>query len=123
MEYTMRKLCSKDIFPMSKIIDKIGFSELKTCFESDKVRQLAKQGDTKALETAGMAVMFDIGGIIIGNLQYCETEINNFLADLTGLTVEEIRNVSLADFAEMIIELVKKDEFRDFIGVVSKLFK
>jgi hypothetical protein len=105
---------------MSKIISKIGFSELKTCFESDAVRQMAKKKD---VEAAGMAVMFDIGGIIIGNLPKCETEIYNFLADLTGLTVNQIQEASLADFAEMIVELVRKDEFKDFIGVVSKLFK
>lgn len=116
----MRKLCSKDIFPMSKIISKIGFSELKTCFESDAVRQMAKKKD---VEAAGMAVMFDIGGIIIGNLPKCEKEIYDFLSDLTGLKIDEIREASIADFAEMVIELVKKDEFKDFIGVVSKLFK
>lgn len=116
----MRKLCSKDIFPMSKIISKIGFSELKTCFESDSVKRMVKDKD---VEGAGMTIVIDIAGIIIGNLSKCETEIYSFLADLTGLKVEEIRNASLAEFAEMIIELVKKDEFKDFIGVVSKLFK
>ena len=116
----MRKLCSKDIFPMSKIISKIGFSELKTCFESDSVQKMVKKKD---VEAAGMAVMIDIAGIIIGNLSKCETEIYSFLADLTGLKVVDIQEASLAEFAEMIIDLVKKDEFKDFIGVVSKLFK
>lgn len=105
---------------MSKIISKIGFSELKTCFESDSVMKMVKKKD---VEGAGMAVMIDIAGIIIGNLPKCEIEVYNFLSDLTGLGDDEIREASLAEFAEMIVELVKKEEFRDFIGVVSKLFK
>lgn len=105
---------------MSKIISKIGFSELKTCFESDSVQRMVKKKD---VEAAGMAVMIDIAGIIIGNLPKCENEIYAFLSDLTGLTVEQVQEASLAEFAEMILGLVQKDEFKDFIGVVSKLFK
>lgn len=105
---------------MSKIISKIGFSELKTCFEGESVQKMVKKKD---VEGAGMAVMLDIAGIIIGNLPKCETEIFNFLADLTGLSAKEIQEASLAEFAEMVIELVQKEEFRDFIKVVSKLFK
>lgn len=116
----MRKLCSKDIFPMSKIISKIGFSELKTCFESDSVQKMVKKKD---VEAAGLAVVIDIAGIIVANLPKCETEIYSFLADLTGLTVDQLQNASIAEFAEMIVELVSKEEFKDFISVVSKLFK
>jgi hypothetical protein len=71
----------------------------------------------------GISVAFDIGGVILSNLPKCETEIYSFLASVTGLKVKEIEEASMADFAEMIITLVQKDEFKDFIGVVSRFLK
>lgn len=120
MKYEIRNLCSKDIFPMSKILSKIGFAQLKECFEADEIKKISKSKD---VEVVGMTVMMNFAGIIIGNLPNCETELYKFLSDLTGAKVEELKEISLADFAELIIEIVKKDDFKDFIGVVSRLFK
>lgn len=121
MKYELRNLCSKDIFPMSKILTKIGLTELKTSFEGDQVLNLIKGG--KNIETIGVSVALNIAGIILTNLSCCETEIYRFLSDLTGAKVEELKECSLADFAELIVGIVQKDEFKDFIGVVSKLSK
>ena len=127
MEYTFRQLTSKDIFPMSKIISKIGIKEFKECFESDAVKTLVKNAskDGKNADTSavGLAVMIDIAGVILSHLGECERDIYAFLASVTGLKVSEIENASMSDFAEMIISLVQKEEFKDFIGVVSRLFK
>jgi hypothetical protein len=126
MEYTFRQLTSKDIFPMSKIISKIGIKEFKECFESDAVKALVKKaGKDKEADTSavGFTIVIDIAGVILSHLPDCEKDIFNFLASVTGLKVSEIENASMADFAEMIIELVKKEDFKDFIGVVSRLFK
>ena len=46
--YELRDLCSKDIFPMFKIISKIGVKEFKKCFESDEVKQMIASGGTDA---------------------------------------------------------------------------
>lgn len=121
MEYTFRTLTSKDIFPMSKIISKIGIKEFKECFQSDAVKAMVKgKGDTNAV---GFAVMLDVGGVILSHLPDCEKDIYNFLSSVTGLKVSEIENASMGDFAEMVITLVQKEEFKDFFGVVSRLFK
>ena len=36
---------------------------------------------------------------------------------------KEIAELDMVTFTEMIVAFFKKDEFKDFIGVVSKLFK
>ena len=123
MEYTFRQLTSKDIFPMSKIISKIGIKEFKECFESDAVKALIKKGGKANADAVGLAVMLDIGAIILSNLPKCEADIFNFLSSITGLEVKEIEQASMADFADMVITLVQKEEFKDFISVVSRLFK
>lgn len=121
MKYEIRNLCSKDIFPMSKILSKIGFAQIKTVFESDEVKKLAKCADN--VEAVGMTVMIDLVGIIVNNLPKCEEEIYNFLSGLTGAKVEELKEISLAEFAELIVKIVENNDFKDFIGVVSRLFK
>ena len=48
-------------------------------------------------------------------------EIYSFLADLSGLSVKDIQELDMAVFAEMIVELIMRDEFKDFFSAVSKL--
>lgn len=120
MKYTVRNLCSKDIFPMSKVLSKIGITNIKTAFEGDEIKKLIKGKD---VESVGMAVTMNIAGMILENLPSCENELYKFLSDLTGTKIEELKEDSLADFAELIIAIVQKEEFKDFFKVVSKLFK
>lgn len=124
MKYELRTLNATDIFPMSTILSKIGIGEFKRCFESDDVKKLIKTGGKGGNEgVVGLAIALDIGGVILGNLHKCENDIYSFLARIANVTVEEIKTLSMGEFAEMIIEVVKKPEFADFFLVVSKLFK
>ena len=123
MKFELRTLNATDIFPMSTIISKVGINEFKKCFESDEIKKLIK-GQGKGNETAvGIAVALDIGGVILGNLHKCENDIYTFLRRIANVDVKEIKALSMGEFAELIIEVVKKPEFKDFFSVVSKLFK
>lgn len=123
-DYTLRPLCSKDVFPMFRIISAIGIKEFRACFESDEIKRVAANGEGNPDYTAvGIGVFLDIAGIIVGNLPKCETDIYNFLVNISNLSRKEVEDMPLADFAQMIIDVVQKPEFKDFIGVVSKLFK
>ena len=121
----MRQLTSKDIFPMCQIIKKIGIDEFKQCFSTpEALKMVTEDGGTgKVANQIGISIMFDIVSIIVGNLPKCKDEIYNFLASLTGSSSKELEELSLADFTQLIVDLVQKEEFKDFIGVVSKLFK
>lgn len=110
----LRTLTSKDIMPMCRILSKIGVKEFKDAFADIDVT-----ADTSAI---GMGIVFEIGDVILSHLPDCEKDVYAFLADLTGETVDALREMSLADFAQLIIDLVQKDEFKDFFKVVSKLF-
>lgn len=123
MKFELRTLNATDIFPMSTIISKIGINEFKKCFESDEIKKLIK-GQGKGNEAVvGVAVALDIGGVILGNLHKCENDIYSFLGRIANVKVDEIKALSMGEFAELIIEVVKKPEFRDFFSVVSRLFK
>ena len=115
--YELRKLEAKDIAPMASLINKIGWKEFKTVFQSGDGK------DMTDLTALGMTVAFDIVGVVLANYEKCQQDVFNFLSSLSGMKPKQIESLSPAEFAEMVISVVKKEEFKDFFTVVSKLFK
>lgn len=126
--YELRELQSKDMFLMLKLLNKIGIKEVKTVFESDSVKDKIKNmknGGSKEdmASVVGLSVALEIAGIVLENIPSCETEIYSMLSAISGMKPKAIQELSPAVFAEMIIEIFQKDDFRDFFKVVSKFFK
>lgn len=122
MKYELRKLAAPDIFSVSAIISKIGVSEIKNCFSSDDVKKLISKNKKTDTIAVGIAISLEIGNVILSNLPRCENEIYAFLANLANVTIEDIRKLSMGEFFEMIVAVIQKEEFKDFFGVVSRLF-
>ena len=123
-KYELRRLNASDIFMMSKILSSIGIKEFRKCFDSEKIGELVKGTKTEdAAAKVGVAVMFDIAGIVLDNLPSCEKYVYAFLANLSGLQADEIAALPMAEFAEMVVDVIKKEDFRDFMKVVSRSFK
>ena len=128
--YTFRLLGAPDIFLMAKIISNIGIKEFKACFESDGIKELIQQmmakeekSEESNIVSVGVGVAVEIASVILGNLPKCEKDIYQMLSQTSNLSVEEIKAPGNATmFLEMVIDFIKKEEFRDFIKVVSKLF-
>lgn len=141
--YTLRALTAEDIFPMINIVRKIGLHEIKNILNEETVNKIVgnvvgmvskqrstadENGDdnTNSMAAIGVSVLptlLDVADIVLGNVSKCETDLYKFLASLSGLAVDDIKKLSLADFAEMILDVVQKDDFKDFFKVVSKRFK
>ena len=132
--YKFRLLGAPDIFLMSKIIGKIGVNEFKACFEADGIKDLVanmfvdqkKDGENAepSIVSVGASVFLEMANTICSNLPKCETEIYQLLSQTSNLTVDEIKAPGNAVmFFEMVIDFIKKDEFKDFIKVVSKFLK
>ena len=127
--YTFRKLGAPDVFLMFKIIGKIGLNEFMAVLGNggivDVVKNMTaeeKNADSGAM-VAVAAVALDIAHVILGNIGKCEKEIYQLLSQTSNLSVEEITAEGNAVmFLEMVIDFVQKDEFPDFIKVVSSLF-
>lgn len=135
MDFELRELKSCDIFPMFKIMGKIGFKDLKERLTVDKVKEmmnLVKQDEkqdgqentSEDLQTIlGFNVIFEVLDIILSNLPSCENEIYAFVSSLSGMTQKQVKDLPMVTFTEIIIAIIKKDEFKDFFKVVSGLFK
>ena len=130
--YTFRKLGAPDIFLMTKIVSKIGINELKTCFDSDGMKNMIlnvfakeqEEGAETSLINVGISVSLDIANTIFANLPKCENDIYQLLSQTSNLSVDEIKAPGNAVmFFEMMIDFIKKEEFKDFFKVVSGLFK
>ena len=125
--FTFRKLNSTDTFLMFKILGKIGINELTKSFDAKEIKALVESNKDKGSEEAtaavGMSVILGMANLIISKLPYCEEDIYQMLSNTSDLSVEKIKSLDFVTFAEMVISFIKKEEFKDFIKVVLKLFK
>ena len=72
----------------------------------------------QAVAAIGMKIVLDVAALLVGKLPECEKEIYAFLASLTGKKEKEITAMPIADFYNMILDVFKQEDFRDFFGQV-----
>lgn len=130
--YTFRPLGGEDVFLMFKIIGKIGVKEFNACFENEGIKHLvaglmgekmSNADDADSVSVTYISVILEVADVLFNNIAKCETEVFQMLSQTSNLSVAQVKKLPLAQFTEMVIDFIKKDEFRDFIKVVSKLFK
>lgn len=125
--YTFRTLQATDVFLMFKILGKIGINEFAECFGKESVQKMfstltGEQAVANFTQTMGIAITLEVVNVILGNLPKCEQEIFQMLSNTSNLSVEQVKKLDFPTFTAMVIDFVKKDEFKDFIKVVSGLF-
>ena len=124
--YELRRLTADDIFPMFQILSKVGIKEFKNCFDSPEIKSIISntaEGEKVDVNAVGLTVVMDIVGILMTNLPKAKDDIYLLLSQISGLKVKEVAALPMNDFVQMIIDVIQKDEFKDFFQVVSKLFK
>ena len=123
MDFNLRKLTAKDIFPLSTILSKIGVKEFKDAFNNIDMKAFAGTKDEDLATKVRASVILDIVGIIRSNLAKCEGEIYAFLASVTGMKKAEIAELDFGDFMDLIVAIAKKEEFSDFFKRASTLLR
>lgn len=113
--YELRPLVATDMGAICKIISAIGIRQFKDCFKLEDF----KGGN---IEEVGFGVVFELAGIVVANIPKAEEEIQAFLASVTGMKLSDVKKMPFADYGELIIAVVTKDDFKDFFGRVMKLF-
>ena len=112
--YTLRKFSDGDLFPILKILKKIGIKDCKEAF---------MQGETgeATLKQVGLLTAFDIADILIGNLTKVEEEVYSLYAEMSGLSVEEIKEMEFGTLPLMILDSINEVKNTSFFKVLSKL--
>ena len=126
-KYEFRRLGSKDVFVMTKIIGKVGVNKFSECLNQSSVQTIIskmKDSDNKEenITAVGLSVALEIVNVICSNLDKCENEIYQLLSQTSNLKVKEVQELDMVTFFEMIADFVKKEEFKDFFKAASKLF-
>lgn len=128
--YMFRSLKSKDLFPMVKIISKIGLNELSAVLDKNTMQQLVNQAKNEA-ENNGDALAYLVGvdvitkivNKVLEHLPDCQKEIYTLLSNTSNLSVQELEELELATFIEMVFDFVRMDGFKDFFKAASKCLK
>jgi hypothetical protein len=126
--YKFRKLTTQDLFPMLKLLNKIGFKDLK---ENEGLRKIifafsggtVKDKNTIDVNALGMDMFLEIACLIVENVPKCEAELYTLLAQTSDLSIEQIQKQGMDVTFSMIIDFIKKEEFSDFFKVALRLFK
>lgn len=128
--YTLRALCAKDVFPMVKIIRKIGLKDIGKAFDPDEIKAITESVSEEEnatvdsiAETVGVAVVLKIVDVVLENLEAAEQEIFGFLGGLAGMTVDEVGSLPMDVFFEMLMDTFQSKEFVGFMRVVSRFLK
>ena len=124
--YTLRKLETADVFPMLRLLNKIGFKDLKDNEGLKKALFMFMGGNINGkvdVNALGMDIFFEVAAVLFDSIPKAEAEFYALLASVAGVKVDDIKKQSPAVTMEMIVDFVKKEEFVDFFSVVSKLFK
>lgn len=131
MEYTLRKIKSRDIGKVCKIISKIGIQEIVDNLNMKKIiSDVGNEEDTEDTEDAkdakekqallvGVQVALACGDIVLKNIDRCIGDVLDYLEDLSGID-KNIIDDDPALMMSMIMDYFKKEEFKDFFKVVSK---
>lgn len=125
MNYTLGKFKSTDVFVMTTLLSKIGLGKMADGLGRDNIMKIIADNKGKKKEEitalTGMQMAFQIAEIILSNLDKCENEIFKLLSNITGASVEELKDADAEVFAELIIEVVQLQQFKDFFKVASRL--
>lgn len=124
--YTLRDLTAEDVFPMFKIISGIGLKEFKDAFSADDVKAAVtggENGEKPDATTLGIIIAVNMADVIFANLPKCKNDIYKMLSGLSGMSCKEISEMPIAEFMNMVVDTIKKDEFKDFFQAAARLFK
>ena len=112
--YTLRKLKDGDLIPLLGLFRKLGLREFR-----EVVERAANGG---SIEEIGLNAIMDVGAAIIENLEGDAGEaIYDFWSRLSGITVEEIKEMEFGTLPLMIYDSFSEVKNTGFFRVLAKL--
>lgn len=127
MEYEMRKLQATDIFSVVKILNGIGLKNIKEAIDFEEINRIRKSATEDNADTissqVGLNVVMSIATVIIENLPKIENDLYSFIGSVIGIKTKDVAKMDMGEFMDVLITIIKKEEFKDFFKRASKLIK
>ena len=112
--YTLRNFKDSDLFPLLRILKKIGVRDFKPAF-------IQVASGQKSIKDVGILATFDIADILVGNFPKAEEEIYALWSDISGIPVAEMKEMEFGTLPMMIYDSFTGVKNTGFFKVLSKL--
>jgi hypothetical protein len=112
-QLTVRKLGFGDVFPMSKILKKINLK-----IDASEIANKINPEDLKkpdALERVGLLAILPIIHQALENIHLAESEVNDFLGSLVGMSGKDFSQLSLEEGIFVIGQLARQKQVASFL--------
>lgn len=127
MEFDLRTLQATDLFTMMKIINKIGIENIKSTIDVEKIKMaranMTEENSSKIATDIGMEIMMGVLGVVLERLPLVEDELYTFMGSVSGMKSKDVAKLGINDFMALMIEIFKKEEFKDFFNRALRLTK
>lgn len=123
----LRRLQATDLFAMVRLLNAIGFKELKTAINFDEIKEARKNVTDENKESVtveiGTNIVMSLIPFIIEKLAVAETEIYSFVGGIADMKIKDVAKMDAIEFIDLITAIFQKEEFKDFFKRASKLIK
>lgn len=125
----LRKLQATDLFIIVKIINTLGIKKIKESINIDEIKEarlkILEDGSNKndVYKEIGTKVIMSVIDVVIENIPLIEQDLFKFMGNLANVKPEEIAKMDIGDFMDLLIAIVKKEEFKGFFGRALRLTK
>ena len=123
VKYTFRTLDATDIFPVIRIVRKIGLNKFKAVFDNPEMQAMINEEKEEMSTEGGIALMLELAQIVLDGVGDCENDIFELLARTSNKTADEIKRFDVVTFTQMIMDFFKKEELKDFLRAVFTALK
>ena len=123
----LRRLQATDLFAMVRLLNAIGFNELKTAINFDEIKEARKNVTDENKESVyvamGTNIIMSLIPFIFEKLAVAETEIYSFVGGIANMKIKDVAKMDAIEFIDLITAIFQKEEFKDFFKRASKLIK
>lgn len=116
--YTLRPLKDADLYPILRILKKMGVDKKNL---QGIVQEYRVNGKEKSTEEIGASAILDVASLIIGNIPVVETELYELWSDISGIPADDIREMEFGTLPLMIMDTFKGVKNTSFFKVLFKL--
>lgn len=120
----LRRLQATDLFMITKIIKGIGIDKITKALDVKALLSASaaeKSGEKVDVRAVGVDVVMSVVSIIIENLADVEQDVYKFTGSVASMKPSDVAKMDIGDFMDLIVAIVKKEEFTDFFKRASKL--
>lgn len=112
----MRKLTGEDVFFLSAILDKMNIDvDLNKIL--DEAKKIKSKEEQRAFAGGKLAMMF------VKRIHYAKPEFYEWLSDLDGRPVAELKKLKIKETVDLLMELGKDEELAELFKQAAELSK